>query len=83
MKACNRGAGASSWLNGVPPTVPRNNKTFSADASVVNLAGFMAAVTLLLVLQALLLAPLAGALDNSLGKTPPCVTNAALAEPDR
>ena len=46
-------------------------------------AGFMAAVTLLLVLQALLLAPLAGALDNSLGKTPPCVTNAALAEPDR
>jgi hypothetical protein len=45
-------------------------------------AGFMAAVTLLLVLQALLLAPLAGALDNSLGKTPPCVTNAALAEPD-
>jgi hypothetical protein len=43
----------------------------------------MAAVTLLLVLQALLLAPLAGALDNSLGKTPPCVINAALAEPDR
>jgi hypothetical protein len=46
-------------------------------------AGFMAAATLLFVLQALLLAPLAGALDNSLGKTPPCVINAALAEPDR
>ena len=45
--------------------------------------GFMAIITLLLVLQVLLLAPLAGALDNSLGKTPPCVINAALAEPDR
>ena len=43
----------------------------------------MANITLLLVLQVLLLAPLAGALDNSLGKTPPCVINAALAEPDR
>ena len=42
----------------------------------------MAIITLLLVLQVLLLAPLAGALDNSLGKTPPCVINAALAEPD-
>eukprot|EP01046_Picozoa_sp_COSAG06_P009390 COSAG06_NODE_491_length_15081_cov_9.093245_7_plen_66_part_00 len=62
---------------------PGTTKRFRSARCQSVRAGFMAAVTLLFVLQALLLAPLAGALDNSLGKTPPCVINAALAEPDR